>query len=169
MASIPAQRGNTLVGFILGLVVGLLIALVVAVYVTKVPIPFMNKGLKKRKTRTGTRMRRFMARTRQPRHPQMAQNRTSPPSLLRLLPPLLLKTPWAIWQPAKPSSPMPFSILCKPALSSPAPTPRGSVPNWHWEVTTLSFLSASKRERSSTACAWARLTASHRPSKFKPN
>ena len=31
MASIPAQRGNTLVGFILGLVVGLLIALVVAV------------------------------------------------------------------------------------------------------------------------------------------
>ncbi|MFM7802760.1 MAG: sporulation protein, partial [Limnohabitans sp.] len=38
-----AQRGNTLVGFILGLVVGLLIALVVAVYVTKVPIPFMNK------------------------------------------------------------------------------------------------------------------------------
>ena len=45
MASIPAQRGNTLVGFILGLVVGLLIALVVAVYVTKVPIPFMNKGL----------------------------------------------------------------------------------------------------------------------------
>jgi cell division protein FtsN len=40
-----AQRGNTLVGFILGLVVGLLVALVVAVYVTKVPIPFMNKGL----------------------------------------------------------------------------------------------------------------------------
>jgi cell division protein FtsN len=45
MASITAQRGNTLVGFILGLVVGLLIALLVAVYVTKVPIPFMNKGL----------------------------------------------------------------------------------------------------------------------------
>lgn len=39
------QRGNTLVGFILGLVVGLAIALGVAVYVTKVPVPFMNKGL----------------------------------------------------------------------------------------------------------------------------
>jgi cell division protein FtsN len=39
------QRGNTLVGFILGLVVGLTIALGVAVYVTKVPIPFLNKGL----------------------------------------------------------------------------------------------------------------------------
>ena len=39
------QRGNTLVGFILGLVVGLTVALGVAVYVTKVPIPFLNKGL----------------------------------------------------------------------------------------------------------------------------
>jgi cell division protein FtsN len=38
------QRGSTLVGFIIGLVVGLGIALGVAVYVTKVPIPFMNKG-----------------------------------------------------------------------------------------------------------------------------
>jgi cell division protein FtsN len=38
------QRGGTLVGFILGLVVGLGIALGVAIYVTKVPMPFMNKG-----------------------------------------------------------------------------------------------------------------------------
>ena len=39
------QRGGTLLGFILGLVVGLAVALGVAVYITKVPIPFMNKGL----------------------------------------------------------------------------------------------------------------------------
>ncbi|CAN1532562.1 FtsN Cell division protein [Burkholderiaceae bacterium] len=45
MASFGAQRGNTFVGFILGLIVGLTIALVVAIYVTKVPIPFLNKGL----------------------------------------------------------------------------------------------------------------------------
>jgi cell division protein FtsN len=45
MARINAQRGNTLVGFILGLIVGLTVALGVAVYVTKVPIPFLNKGL----------------------------------------------------------------------------------------------------------------------------
>ena len=38
------QRGSTLVGFIIGLVVGLGIALGVAIYVTKVPMPFMNKG-----------------------------------------------------------------------------------------------------------------------------
>lgn len=45
MARINTQRGNTLVGFILGLIVGLTVALGVAVYVTKVPIPFLNKGL----------------------------------------------------------------------------------------------------------------------------
>lgn len=38
------QRGGTLIGFIIGVLVGLAAALAVAVYVTKVPIPFMNKG-----------------------------------------------------------------------------------------------------------------------------
>ena len=38
------QRGGTLLGFIIGVVVGLGAALGVAVYVTKVPVPFVNKG-----------------------------------------------------------------------------------------------------------------------------
>ena len=38
------QRGGTILGFIIGVVVGLAAALAVAVYVTKVPIPFLNKG-----------------------------------------------------------------------------------------------------------------------------
>jgi len=38
------QGGGTILGFIIGLVVGLGAALGVAVYVTKVPIPFVNKG-----------------------------------------------------------------------------------------------------------------------------
>lgn len=38
------QQGGTVVGFIFGLIVGLGIALGVAVYVTKVPVPFLNKG-----------------------------------------------------------------------------------------------------------------------------
>lgn len=37
------QRGGTFLGFILGLIVGLGVALAVAVYVTKVPITFLNK------------------------------------------------------------------------------------------------------------------------------
>jgi cell division protein FtsN len=38
------QQGGTFLGFIIGVVVGLGAALAVAVYMTKVPIPFVNKG-----------------------------------------------------------------------------------------------------------------------------
>jgi cell division protein FtsN len=38
------QRGGTLLGLIIGALIGLGIALTVAVYVTKVPVPFMNKS-----------------------------------------------------------------------------------------------------------------------------
>lgn len=38
------QRGGTILGFVIGVVVGLAAALAVAVYVTKVPVPFINKG-----------------------------------------------------------------------------------------------------------------------------
>lgn len=41
---IKQQRGGTILGFVIGVVVGLGAALAVAVYVTKVPIPFVNKG-----------------------------------------------------------------------------------------------------------------------------
>ena len=37
------QRGNTLLGLIIGALAGLGAALAVAVYVTKVPVPFLNK------------------------------------------------------------------------------------------------------------------------------
>ena len=38
------QTGSVIVGIIIGVVLGLAAALAVAVYVTKVPIPFVNKG-----------------------------------------------------------------------------------------------------------------------------
>src|SRR5215470_4391231 len=37
------QKGNTVIGFVAGLVAGLLIAVGVALYMTKAPVPFMNK------------------------------------------------------------------------------------------------------------------------------
>lgn len=44
MQHMKQQRGGTILGFVIGVVVGLGAALAVAVYVTKVPIPFINKG-----------------------------------------------------------------------------------------------------------------------------
>lgn len=38
------QGGGTFLGLVLGIVLGLGVALAVAVYVTKVPVPFLNKG-----------------------------------------------------------------------------------------------------------------------------
>ena len=38
-----SQRGGFAIGFIIGLLVGLVLALGVALYVTKVPVPFINK------------------------------------------------------------------------------------------------------------------------------
>lgn len=38
------QRGGTILGLIIGVVVGLAVALIVALYVTKTPVPFLNKG-----------------------------------------------------------------------------------------------------------------------------
>jgi len=39
-----SQRGSVIVGIIIGVVLGLAAALAVAVYVTKVPVPFLNRG-----------------------------------------------------------------------------------------------------------------------------
>ena len=43
-ATLQRQRGGTLLGLILGALLGLGAALAVAVYITKVPVPFVNKS-----------------------------------------------------------------------------------------------------------------------------
>lgn len=44
------QFGGTLIGFLAGLLVGLGLALAVAVYVTKVPVPFVDRGVSRKPT-----------------------------------------------------------------------------------------------------------------------
>lgn len=43
----PGQQGGTLLGFVFGLLVGLGVALAVAVYVTKVPVPLVDRGVQR--------------------------------------------------------------------------------------------------------------------------
>lgn len=47
VSTLPHQRGGIFLGVIIGLLIGLGAALAVAIYVTKVPVPFMNKGATK--------------------------------------------------------------------------------------------------------------------------
>lgn len=42
------QRGSTFVGFVVGLLVGLAVALSVAIYVTRVPVPFVDRGVSRK-------------------------------------------------------------------------------------------------------------------------
>lgn len=46
--SASRQKGGTLLGFVLGVLVGLGGALAVAVYVTKVPVPFVDRGISRK-------------------------------------------------------------------------------------------------------------------------
>lgn len=48
MSSKRRQAGGTLIGFVVGLLVGLGIALSIAVYVTRVPVPFVDRGVSRK-------------------------------------------------------------------------------------------------------------------------
>lgn len=48
VSSARAQRGGTVLGFVLGVLVGLAVALGVAVYVTKVPVPFVDRVISRK-------------------------------------------------------------------------------------------------------------------------
>ena len=173
MNRLTHQRGNTFVGFILGLVVGLTIALVVAIYVTKVPIPFLNKGLSRNAEQDAAEEKKnkdwdpnapLYGKT-LPKHPRPRPNHQRPAPQHQRLP---VKTPWATWPTARPRAKS-SSISCKWGHSTPAKTPRDSVPNWLWVVLTPKFQSATKQAKWSIGCAWALSTASPKPSKSSRN
>ena len=44
LATRATQGGGTILGFLGGLVVGLIVAVVVAIFITRAPVPFVNKG-----------------------------------------------------------------------------------------------------------------------------
>jgi len=62
-ASVPQHRsrarGGTLLGFLLGLLVGIGASLAVAVYVTKVPIPLVDRGVQRKPTQPETESQRL--------------------------------------------------------------------------------------------------------------
>lgn len=100
------QRGSVILGIIIGIVIGLGVALAVAVYVTKVPVPFLNRG---------------GGRTAEQDAAESRKNRDWDPNA-----PLYGKNP------AKPLPPAPGIIApAPPAAAIPAPRPAVAGPTFN--------------------------------------
>ncbi len=109
------QRGGTILGFIIGVVVGLAAALAVAVYVTKVPVPFMNKG----QTRSADQDAEEAKKNKDwdPNAPLYGKNPAKPPQPAASG---LVTAPVPV---APPVTPAPAPMPAKPEAKAPEPKP----------------------------------------------
>ena len=116
------QRGGTILGLIFGMVIGLAAALAVAIYVTKVPVPFLNKGgnNNQRDAAEAERNKNWdpnaPLQSRQPAPPPVAAP-VQPPSEVTVTPPTPAVQPTATGGVTTPEVPM---TVAKPAPEKPA-------------------------------------------------
>jgi cell division protein FtsN len=120
------QRGGTLLGLIIGALIGLAAALAVAVYITKVPVPFMNKGQSRSPDHDAAEAKKNQ--NWNPNAPLYGKNPAKPaaaPAVTDVTPqpPVAAQKPVA--DPAKPAKPAadPIGDLAKAKMSAPAATP----------------------------------------------
>ena len=123
------HRGGTLLGFIVGLLVGLGAALAVAVYVTKVPIPLVDRGLQPRPDQDAQEQMRN--RDWNP-NAGLASKTVPPPVPAEDSAPVMNPAaPAAVVTPAEPVRPTPASASAspesKPAAKSTAKDPLGEL------------------------------------------
>lgn len=116
------QKGGTLLGLIIGALIGLAAALAVAVYVTKVPIPFMNKSTPRSPDHDAAEAKKN--RDWDPNAPLLGKNPVKPSPAAG---PVVDVTPQKpVADPAaKPAKPLadPIGDLAKARLANPQPTP----------------------------------------------
>jgi cell division protein FtsN len=122
------QRGGTLLGLIIGALIGLGAALAVAVYITKVPVPFMNKGQSRSPDHDAAEAKKNQ--NWNPNAPLYGKNPAKPaapaPGAVTDVtpqPPVAAQKPIA--DPAKPAKPVadPIGDLAKAKMAAPAVTP----------------------------------------------
>jgi cell division protein FtsN len=113
------QRGGTFLGLIIGALLGLGAALAVAVYVTKVPVPFMNKS-PSRGGAEGDAAEAKKNKDWNPNGPLASKNPVKPP------PPPIPAAPELAAVPAPPAA---VVAGAKPAASAPAGKPAKATPS----------------------------------------
>lgn len=111
------QTGNVIVGIIIGVVLGLAAALAVAVYVTKVPVPFLNKGQSRTPEQDAAEIRKN-----RDWDPNAALNGKSPGRAISPAPqvPQAPQTPQAI-DPATVAPAPPVATIPAPSVAKPPP------------------------------------------------
>ncbi|MDP2033712.1 MAG: SPOR domain-containing protein [Polaromonas sp.] len=121
------QRGGTLLGLIIGALIGLAAALAVAVYITKVPVPFMNKGQSRSPDHDAAEAKKNQ--NWNPNAPLYGKNPAKPAAASGAVtdvtpqPPVAAQKP--VPDPAKPAKPAadPIGDLAKAKMTAPAATP----------------------------------------------
>jgi cell division protein FtsN len=119
------QRGGTLLGLILGALVGLGAALAVAVYITKVPVPFMNKSQSRNTDSDAAEAKKN--RDWNPNAPLAGKNGVKPPPSASASGEVSNGTPPETVAPVAPAAP-PIAIAPKAGASAPAKTAKPGDP-----------------------------------------
>jgi cell division protein FtsN len=117
-----SQRGSVIVGIIIGVVLGLAAALAVAVYVTKVPVPFLNRGQNRTAEQDAAEVRKN--RDWDPNAPLYGKNPAKP------LPPApsgIAPAPPVATIPAPPVATAPAASVPRPVTRAPAADPLGDL------------------------------------------
>ncbi|MEP6908743.1 MAG: SPOR domain-containing protein [Pseudoxanthomonas sp.] len=113
-AKMKRQRGSVIVGIIIGMVLGLAAALAVAVYVTKVPIPFLNRGANRSADQDAAESRKNQ--NWDPNAPLYGKNpaKALPPA------PGIIAPPSPAAMPATPATAMVAPAVVGPTMTEPA-------------------------------------------------
>jgi cell division protein FtsN len=110
-----SQRGSVIIGIIIGVVLGLAAALAVAVYVTKVPVPFLNRGQSRTADQDAAEIRKN--RDWDPNAPLYGKNPAKP---LPPAPPGIVPAPPVATIPAPATAPPAAASAPKAAAKAPA-------------------------------------------------
>lgn len=118
-----SQRGGTLIGLVIGLLIGLGAALAVAIYVTKVPVPFVDRNVSRNPAQDAVEAARNKGWD--PNATLSGRSATAPPAAP--VPPAA--TDGAIVVPPADGQPLPKPGATRPAAETPAADPLGDLAN----------------------------------------
>jgi cell division protein FtsN len=126
--TIQSQRGGTLIGLVIGLLIGLGAALAVAIYVTKVPVPFVDRNVSRNPAQDAVEAERNKG-----WNPNATLGGRSPaaspvPAPAAAAPlPAAASTEGAIVVPPADGQPLPKPGATRPAAETPATDPLGDL------------------------------------------